>query len=91
MCRLRAPARVGATHRKSSKRQSANSIYRSSKTWSFFLYYFYIKICLNMNNLVDTMEGFFDNVSHSPNIDKITKLFNDWIETEYDWDFRHSS
>ena len=38
-----------------------------------------------MNNLADIMEGFFDNVSHSPNIDKITKLFNEWIETEYKW------
>lgn len=36
-----------------------------------------------MNNLVDTMEGFFDNVSNSPSINKITKLFNNWIETEY--------
>lgn len=36
-----------------------------------------------MNSLVDTMEGFFDNVSNSPDINKITKLFNDWIETEY--------
>ena len=44
-----------------------------------------------MNNLVDTMEGFFDNVSHSPNIDKITKLFNDWIEAEYDLDLRYVS
>ena len=44
-----------------------------------------------MNNLVDTMEGFFSNISNSPNIDKITKLFNDWIDAEYDWDFRHSS
>ena len=40
-----------------------------------------------MNNLVDTMEGFFDNVSNSPDINKITKLFNDWIETEYDLGF----
>ncbi len=44
-----------------------------------------------MNSLVDTMEGFFDNVSHSPNIDKITKLFNDWIETEDEWSFVRSS
>lgn len=44
-----------------------------------------------MNNLVDTMESFFDNVSHSPNIDKITKLFNNWIETEYEWNFMYSS
>ena len=44
-----------------------------------------------MNNLVDTMEGFFDNVSHSPNIDKITKLFNDWAETEYKWGLRSPS
>lgn len=44
-----------------------------------------------MNSLVDTMEGFFDNVSHSPNIDKITKLFNDWIETEYKWGFMFPS
>ena len=27
-----------------------------------------------MNNLVDTMEGFFDNVSNSPDIKKITKF-----------------
>lgn len=40
-----------------------------------------------MNNLVDTMEGFFDNVSNSPSINKITKLFNNWIETEYDLGF----
>lgn len=44
-----------------------------------------------MNNLVDTLEGFFDNVSHSPNIDKIAKLFNDWIETEYKWGLRSPS
>ena len=44
-----------------------------------------------MNNLVDTMEGFFDNVSHSPNIDKITKLFDAWIETECEWSFVRSS
>lgn len=37
-----------------------------------------------MNNLVDTMEGFFINVSHSPDINRITRLFDDWIETEYD-------
>lgn len=43
-----------------------------------------------MNNLVDTMEGFFDNVSHSPNIDKITKLFNEWIETDK-WGFMFPS
>ena len=43
-----------------------------------------------MNNLVDTMEGFFNNVSNSPNIDKITKLFNKWIETEYRWNLNSS-
>ena len=73
--------------KRSLKRQFVNSIYRSSKSWSFFFYYFYRKICLNMNNLVDTMEGFFDNVSNSPSINKITKLFNNWIETEYDLGF----
>lgn len=62
-------------------------MHRSSNYWSFFLYYFNRKkYFLDMNNLVDTMEGFFNNVSHSPNIDKITKLFNDWIKNEYDWD-----
>ena len=40
-----------------------------------------------MNSLVNTMEGFFDNVSNSPNINKITRLFNNWIETEYDLGF----
>ena len=40
-----------------------------------------------MNSLVDTMESFFDNVSNSPDINKITKLFNNWIETEYDLGF----
>ena len=43
-----------------------------------------------MNNLVDTMEGFFNNVSNSPNIDKITKLFDKWIETEYRWNLNSS-
>ena len=42
-----------------------------------------------MNSRVDTMEGFFDNVSHSPNIDTITKLFNEWIETEYEWGLKY--
>ena len=44
-----------------------------------------------MNNLVDTMEGFFGNISNSPDINKITELFNDWIETECEWSFVRSS
>ena len=57
----------------------------------FFFIIFIGKYFLNMNNLVDTMEGFFSNISNSPNIDKITKLFNDWIEVEYDLDLRYVS
>ena len=44
-----------------------------------------------MNSLVDTMEGFFSNINNSPDINKITKLFDDCIETEYRWCLRFSS